>query len=213
MRLGCSGCLVVVMFLGALAAVGWTVVRMLDSPATVPGSTSSAADSASAQKKLYGALRRGPDAGPVTLTEREVNAIVTRNLDTAIPLGGLSLRLVHRDTVEIVGRVPLGRVIAEVRGEREPTGSAWGGRPVWLTVRGTPRLEGDRPGPGAARRYVTLDVEAAWVGRVRLPVALLRLILAPETRARLRWRAPVALQELRVEPGLVVIRVASRDAS
>jgi hypothetical protein len=46
-----------------------------------------------------------------------------------------------------------------------------------------------------------------------LSVTLLRVVLNPETLRLLRWRAPGALQELRVEPGRVIIRVASRDAS
>ena len=195
-----------------MAGVGWSFVRMLDGPATAPV-TSTAADSVSAQKKLYGALRHGQEPGPVTLTEREVNAVVTRNLDTDIPRGGLSLLLVERDTVEVLGRVPIGRVISEIRGDPGRPPSAWERRPVWLRIRGTPRLEGGVTEPGMARRYVTLDVDAAWIGQMRLPVTLLRLLVAPETLARLRWRAPVALQDLRVERGLVVIRVASRDAS
>ena len=86
---------------------------MLDVPATLPVPPTPA-DSASAQQKLYKALRGGTASEPVALTEREVNALVSRNLDTGTDLSGLSFRLVHRDTVELLGRVSLGRVVAEV---------------------------------------------------------------------------------------------------
>jgi hypothetical protein len=213
MRLGCSGCFVVVAFVMALAAGGWGAVKMLDAPATLPVSAT-AADSASAQQKLYTALRRGTAAEPVTLTEREVNALISRNLDTDTDLSGLSFRLVNRDTVELLGRVPIGRVVAEIPAARRiPLPGSWQRRLLWVRARGTPRVEEAGPALSTARRYVTLDVDAAWIGRLRLPVTLLRVVLNPETLRLLRWRAPGALQELRVEPGRVIIRVASRDAS
>src|SRR6185503_14028852 len=81
MRLGCSGCFVVVLWVTALVAVSWGAVKMLDVPATLPVPPTPA-DSASAQQKLYKALRGGTASEPVALTEREVNALVSRNLDT-----------------------------------------------------------------------------------------------------------------------------------
>jgi hypothetical protein len=203
---------VVVALVMGLVASGWAVLKMLEAPAVLPV-IATAADGAAAQQKLYIALRRGTAAEPVTLTEREVNALAVRNLETGADLSVLSLRLIDRDTVELLGRIPVGRLMAEVSAAPGTLPASWRGRLVWLRIRGTPTLEGTVQAGAASRRYVTLGVDAAWIGRVRVPVVLLRLLVDPGTFGALRWRAPVALREIRVEPGRIIIRVASRDAS
>ena len=201
-----------VAFVMVLVASGWSVVRMLETPAARPVITT-AADGATAQQKLYTALRRGTAVEPVTLTEREVNSLLIRHFDTGADWRGLSLRLIDRDAVELLGRVPIGRLVAEFPAVQGVLPASWRRRLVWLRIRGTPMLEGAAPAGAASGRYVKLAVDAAWIGRLWVPVALLRLIVPPATFGALRWRAPVALRELRVEPGRVTLRVASRDPS
>jgi hypothetical protein len=47
------------------------------------------------------------------------------------------------------------------------------------------------------------------VGRQRLPVALLRVLLDPAALQVLYWRMPSGIDAITVEPGRVVVRTAS----
>src|SRR2546429_4707375 len=138
-RLG--GCLsTVVGFLAVVllaAAGGGAVIRLLQAPIVEPVPFSPE-DGVRAQQKIVGLLRRSTRAGPVVLSEAELNAFVSRHLDPAdLPLGEPTLRLRGDDLAEIAGTMPLGRLLQE-----SPLGSlaqalpaGWRARPAWLTVR------------------------------------------------------------------------------
>ena len=210
MRLGCCGCFVLVALAVVLAAAGWGVLTVLDAPGAIPVG-GSARDAGSAQHKLYTALQREP-GGPVTLTEAEVNALISRHLG-GTEAAPVSVRLADRDTVELLVRVPVGRVLHELSVPPHTLPGFVSRKLVWVRLRGRPRLEGGTEARGGPARHVAVDVDSAWIGRLRLPVTVLRLTGALPALRSLRWRAPVALQELRVEEGRVVIHAAARDAS
>ena len=226
MRLGCAGCLSTTRATGILVDTvvggGWVVERMLDAPG-IPLVGPSAADGTRAQQKIYQATRRGGRGDSLVLSEREINALVSRHFETnaAPALTAVSFHLVDRDTVDFTGRLSVGRILADspLTGVKDALPATWLGRPVSVRLRARPRLESAQEQVGGedagrpGRHYVRLDVDAFWIGRQRLPTPLARLFLDPGALAFLRWRAPSGVEAITVEPGRVVIRLASRDAS
>lgn len=206
MRLGCGGCLGAVVLTsllvgGALGAI-WVAARSLQEP-RLDIHPVTAADSARAQRKIFDAAQ---GAAEVVLSEREVNAFLSRNLGD-LPVASPSAHLLEADTVELVGRVPLRRVVAE------PPFGALGNalparvldRPIWLGVRARVAVD------SWPRRSLRLDVREFRVGRQRWPVTLLRLMVDPALLAALRWPVPGTIESVRIEPDRLVIRsVASR---
>src|SRR5262244_3910000 len=92
---------------------GWVVTRALEAP-VIEATRFTREDGVRAQQKIVDlALHRGR-RDPVLLTEAEVNAFVSRHLDPAeLPVGGPVIRLYDGDALEIIGTVPLGRLVRE----------------------------------------------------------------------------------------------------
>jgi hypothetical protein len=211
MKRGCSGCLVAVVSLGIVAlAIGGAVgagVRMLARPeaATLPATT--AADGTRAQQKIFDLARHGRLPQPVTLTEAEVNALLSRHLVEArgVRLNTLGVRLVGGDRLELTGQTPLRQLFEEAGLSAIVTllPVVWRERPVWVHVGAVVRLT---EGP---RRQLRLDVESFAVGRQRLPARALRLLLDPAALGLLQWPLPEHVERVDIEPGRVVIRGAS----
>jgi hypothetical protein len=79
---------------------------------------------------------------------------------------------------------------------------------VWLSLRARATLEsgGDAR---RERRYLRLDVERFWLGRLPLPSFMLRVLLDPLALRLLRWPMPDAIDGLRIEPGRLILQTAS----
>src|SRR5438093_1203073 len=72
------------------------------------------------------------------------------------------------------------------------------------------QLPATAPGDGVReQRYLRLDVRGFAIGRQGLPAVLLRILLDPRTLGVLRWPLPDSIEAITVEPGRVVIRLAS----
>lgn len=213
MRLGCSGCLTVLLALllaaGGVAGSVWVTIRLVDTPSLDhPGWTP--ADSAGAQDKLARLLRpsgrREPRPVSVTLSEREVSAFLARHLGPAtdLALADVAVDLPEPGMAVVAGQLPLRTLLGQTPlaglAQRVP---GWVDRPVWVVVEARPRLES---GGRGQRRYLRLEVERLYVGRQRLPAVLLRLLLEPPALNVLRWPVPPAIEALSVEPGRVVLR-------
>ncbi len=193
----------------------WLAVRALQEP-EFPALTTSAADGVRAQQKIFeivrrGAGRGGSDGEAVTLSERELNAFLSRHLaETAeVPFSGIGLRLAGGGIAEFRGRLPLRHLLTEpplsTVGGILPQG--WLERSVWLRLSARARLE-----PGVTRaqqRYLRLEVVEFAVGRQRLPAAVLRLLLNPSALRVLRWPMPEGTDAVTIETGRVVVRLAS----
>lgn len=176
----------------------------------------SAADGRRAQQKLFGLATRGTGTNPrverkgtVTVTERELNALLARHVSIEeLPLADGGIRLVGNGIVEVAGGLPLHAVfgdslssVARLLPER------WAGKPVWLRLRGHVRLE-----TSAARndrRRLRLDVESLRVGSRRLPAAVLSLLPEGPVLRATRWPVPDAVDSVLVEPGRVIITTRS----
>ena len=207
MRLGCGGCLTL-LILGLLSAVGtsvWGTSQALKSPATLAPVRATAEDAARAQQKLFRVIR-GSATEPVVVSEAELNAFVSRNVEPAdIPFDQPTIFLRGGDTVEIVGHIPLGRLLGD-----SPLGAVagvlparWSTRPVWLQVGAHAQFE-QRPRP-----QLRLELQRLAVGRQRLPVLMLRLLIEPARLHFLRVTVPPTVADIRVEPGRVLIRPTS----
>ncbi|HTO10321.1 MAG TPA: hypothetical protein VMQ51_02030 [Candidatus Binatia bacterium] len=208
---GCSGCLVALVSVGLVAlAIGGVVgagLRMLATPAAATLPATTAADGARAQQKVFDLARSRRLAQPITLSEAEVNALLSRHLVEArgVRLNALAVRLVGDDRVELTGQAPL-RQLLDDAGLSPAAGvlpARWRERPVWIHVGARVRVT---PGP---RRQLSLDVEDFAVGRQRLPARALRLLLDPAAVGLLRWPLPEHVRSVSIEPGRVVIRGAS----
>jgi hypothetical protein len=207
MRVGCSGCLSTIVILALLSTVAagvWGTSRALEEPgvATV---TSTAGDAARAQQKLF-RLMNGTAREPVVLSEAEVNAFVARNVDPRdLPFEEPSVFLRSDGVVELVGRVPLRRLLAEspLPLVADVLPAAWLAKPVWLRLVAHTRFERD---PSAQLR---LDVRRVTLGRQALPPVALRLFFEPTSLRFARVSLPTNVADVRIESGRAVIRATS----
>ena len=211
LRLGCFGCLTLLVLIAVMGALVWGVFQMTATPVVI-ATPSAPADGIRAQQKIFDLLRRAGSgrSQTVTLSERELNAFLSRHLgETAdMPLRRLVIRLPSDGHAEIEGQIPLRHLLgtapfsmlAGVLPER------WLDRPVWLSLRTRVTLEG--AGGPRGRSHLRLDVERFWIGRQRLPEAMLRVLLDPSALRFLRWPVPDAIEGLRIEPGRLVLQSA-----
>jgi hypothetical protein len=193
--------------LGLLAIIGtsvWGTSRALEDPALTPPRPT-AHDAAQAQQKLV-RLIRGSATEPIVMSEAELNAFISRNLDARdLPFDRPIVFLRDGNGVDILGQVPLGRLLAEspfgAGGELMP--SRWTSRPVWLQMRAHAQFE---PGP---RRQLRLDVRRVVIGQQRVPALALRLMLDPARLRFLRMPLPDTVADVRIQNGRIVIRPTS----
>lgn len=195
------------MMFGLLATLGasvWGTSRALENPG-IPPLRVSAEDAARAQQKLF-RLIRGGATEPVVLSEAELNAFVSRNVDQRdLPFDDPLIFLREGEAVDIVGQMPLGRLL-----EESPVGALtvlmparWRAHPVWLQVR--TRAEFERE----PRRQLRLDVRRVTVGEQRLPAIALRLLFEPARLRFVRIAVPATVADIRIQSGRVVIRATS----
>jgi len=160
-----------------VAAGGWAVVRSLQAPA-VERVTFSPADGVRAQQKIFDLARRGRRAGPIVLTEAELNAFVSGHLDPAdLPLRDPVIRLRGDDLVEIVGPSRWAALLREspLAPLADALPAGWLARPISLTVATRAELSTE------PRRALRLDARRVVIGRQRVPTLALRLMLEPSS--------------------------------
>lgn len=207
MRLGCTGCLGALVGLALVALViGGTVgatVRMLARPDVSPPSTT-AADGARAQRKLFDLGRQARRGETVVLTEGELNALLARHLVQArgVRLGTPSVQLLGSDRFVLHAQSPLRQLFdeASLGAVADVMPGGWQARPVWLRVGARVRVE---DGP---RRQLRVDVDEFAVGRQRLPAPAVKLLLDPATVGLLQWTLPEHVEHVAIEPDRVVIQ-------
>ena len=162
-------------------------------------------DAARAQQKLF-RLIRGSTADPVVLSEAELNAFVSRNIDrNDMPFDHPVVFLHDGDVVEIAGQVPLRRLLAD-----SPVGigagmlpDRWGAWPVSVDISARAQLE------RRTRTQLRLVVERVTLGRQRLPALALRLLFDPARLRFVRMTVPDTVADVRIQSGRVVIRTTS----
>ena len=209
MRVGCSGCFGVIISAGLMslllggAVVG--VTRMLEAPDLSP-TTSTPGDGTRAQQKLFDVARGARKGSTVTLSEAEVNALLTRHLVQArgVRLAAPNARLIGDDRFVLNAQSPVRHLLEEVSlgALAEILPARWQARPIWVHVGGRVRMADGR------RRQLRTDVDEFAIGRQPLPARLLRLLLDPASVGLLEWPLPDHVERVAIEPGRVVIRTA-----
>jgi hypothetical protein len=210
MRLGCGGCFgsIVVIVLGLLLLGGMfsVGVRLLEAPdlSTV---TPAPADGARAQQKLFDLTRVTRKRDTITLSEGEVNALLSRHLVQArgVRLVHPSARLMGGDRLALSAQSSVRRLLEEVSLGAVADGlpERWQDRALWVSVEA--RVHVDR----GTRRELRTAVDAFSIGRQPLPAMLFRLLVDPTAVGLLRLPLPDHVEEVAIEPGRVVIRTAS----
>jgi hypothetical protein len=206
-RVGCGGCLTSLVLFALLATIGtsvWGTSRALQAPSIAP-LRSTAEDAARAQQKLF-RLVRGAARDPIAVSEAEVNAFVSRNVDRRdLPFDEPLIFLRESDVVEIVGQVPLGRLLTE-----SPFGfvgallpERWSARPVWLRVTSHAKFQRE------PRPHLRLDPRRVTVGEQRVPAVALRVLFEPSRLSFVRMAMPDTVADVRIERGRAVIRPTS----
>ena len=209
-RGACSSTVLGLMAVTAVvAAGGWAVTRTLQTPVVEPVRFTRE-DGVRAQKKIVDlALHRGR-RDPVSLTEAEVNAFVSRHLDPAeLPVRDPVIRLHDGDVLEIVGTVPLGRLVREspAAGLAEILPARWLTRPMWLTIAAHAATSVD------GRRTLRLEPQDVLIGRQRAPASALRLLFDPSSLRLMRIALPPEIQAVRIQSGQVIIQPATLPPS
>ena len=204
MKLGCFGCFtLVVLVLAVLAVTGGVLflsVNVLGSPDVRPVSFSRA-DGYAAQQKLYELVLR--QAGhssrrdPITLTEREVNAFLSRHLAEAagVPLSPLTVRL-DKDHLFAQGQTPLRNLFQ--------------GPPFAYLMPYIPDKRLDQPvwvSPAAgATGYGKVTVTEFVLGRQPVSSFLLYVMLGPSGAGLFRWPVPGVVESVQIQSGQAIIR-------
>jgi hypothetical protein len=133
----------------------------------------------------------------LTLTTAEVNTFLARHVEVrAAPVWPVSVRLVGGE-VELGGPTTVGRLMATGPG-RSPGSMlpvVLADHPLWVAVTGRVTVHEGR-GEFQAR--------AAMIGRQRVPVRVLWLLLGGQPRA-LAWRMPRVVDRIDTEPGRLLI--------
>lgn len=213
MRTGCGcGCLTLTLLVLLVGALFWLGSGAFEQP-DIRHEVGTQADGQRAQQKLFElatagvASSRRDDRKTVTLSERELNALIVRHLSAeTLPLADMGIRLIGDGTIEVTGRLPLHAFLGDsLSMVLRLLPERWVANPVWLRLRGDVRLEA-----GTARgdrRRVRLDVGYLSLGRRRLPASVLSLLPEGPALRATRWRVPDSVDSVTVESGRLTIVV------
>jgi hypothetical protein len=214
MKMGCAGCLIVLIVLGFIAIVAGGFVFLSGNIFEEPRSEAlewSRSDASSARAALREVLLR--DAGqsgrqdPVLLSEREINALVARHLtETAgLRFDPFAIRLTQGQ-FRLQGRTLLrsllqGPPFAQLAAYLPPSQLD---RPIWITVRGYLAIQPGEPGvrPGQARVVLTeFDLGRQPVGNWPFTV-----VMGSAGAGLLKWQVPGTVRDVDIQDRRVIIR-------
>lgn len=212
MKLGCTGCLTIIISIALAGGIVWGVAGLFQTPDVTPVKADDQ-DWRAAQQKIFDVAHRSRSRsrpGPtLSFTEREVTAVVARRLTeaTGFPLSEPSVRLLAGGVAEISGRLPLRTAVREA-----PLASVldwlpgnWTQQPVWMVIGLRPHIESGDGG----RHYIAFDVEYFDIGRRRLPNIAPRLLLPTAALRYLSVPLPESVEAMSVERGKLVLRLGS----
>ena len=214
MKLGCAGCLILIVVLAFLAILVGGFVFLSGNIFEEPHFEAldwSRADASAVRSTLREIILR--DAGqsgrqdPVLLSEREINALVARHLaETAgLRFDPFAIRLVQGQFL-LQGRTVLrsllqGPPFAQLAAYL-PASQL--NRPIWITVRGYIAVRPGEPGgkPGQARVALTEFT----LGRQPVGNWPFSAVMGSAGSGLLKWPVPGAVRDVDIEDRKVVIR-------
>jgi len=214
MKLGCAGCLILVIAVTFLAVLVGAFIFLSGNIFEAPRFEAldwSTANALTARDKLQEIVRR--DTGqsrrqdPIILTEREVNALVARHLaETAgLRFHPFAMRLAQGQFL-LQGRTVLrsllqGPPFAQLAAYLPASQLD---RPIWITVRGYIAVQPGEPGrrPGQARVVLTeFNLGMQPVGNRPFFA-----VMGSAGAGLLKWQVPGTLRDVDIEDRRVVIR-------
>ena len=214
MKLGCAGCLILIVVLVFLAAVvgGFYVLsgNIFEEP-RVEVLDWSRADVSGTRSKLYEIVQRDASQSgrqdPITFSEREINAWMARHLaETAgLRFEPFAMRLTQGQFL-LQGRTVLRSLLqGPPFAQLAPyLPAAQLNRPLWITVRGYVSVQPGEPGgkPGRARVTLTeFNLGKQPVGNWPFSVAM-----GPAGLGLLRWPVPGVVRDIDIEDRRVVVQ-------
>jgi hypothetical protein len=213
MKVGCVGCffLIIVVLAVLVLAVGVLFIsgNIFGSPDARPV-TFSRADGYAAQQKLYEVVLRQAGRSsrkdPISLTEREASAFLSRHLaeSARVPLSDLSVRFdPGRFTAQ--GQTPLrslvqGPLFSYLVPYIPDTPLD---QSVWVSIRGTINIETSATG---TRRYGQVTVTRFVLGRQPVSPLLLYVMMGPSGAGLLQWPVPEVVESVQIQEGHAIIR-------
>lgn len=214
MKMGCVGCLVLLMGILFFAAVAGGFLFLSGNIFEAPPFDAvewSRGDAFSAQSKLYELVQR--DAGqstrqdPVLLSERETNALAAQYLAQTghLRFEPFGIRLTQGQFT-LRGRTQLGSILqgppfAQIRPYLPAAQLA---RPVWISARGYIALDQGAPGrkPGTAR----VVVSEFSLGKQPVGTWPFSIVMGPASTKLFHWPVPGTVRDVEIEERRVVIR-------
>ena len=199
---GCFGCVVVIVAILVIAVVGLGALFLSTNVFSAPDVRLvpfTRNDGYAAQQKLFEVAARQSGRSsrrdPITITEPEVNAFLSKHLDqSGLPLSPIVVRFI-RGEVLVQGqtafrnllRGPPFRQIAPYLPAKRLD------EPVWVSVGGRIKIEGT-----GKSRTGSVEVTQFALGTQPLGSIVLPLLMGPSGGGLLQWPVPAVVDEIRV---------------
>lgn len=211
MRLGCFGCMSLIVAILVLAVVVLGVIFLSTNLLSVPEVRPvpfTKSDGHAAQSKLYEVVLRQSGRSSrrdrVVITEPEANAFLANHLDQAgLPLSPIVVRFAKGQLTaqgqtalrNLFKGPPFAQLLPYISDKRL-------NEPVWVTVRARIRIE---DGYGGSSRYGTVEVSDFVLGKQPLGNFLLSVLMGPSGGGLLHWPVPSVVESVQIGDGQLVI--------
>jgi len=199
---GCFGCVAVIVALLVIAVVGLGVIFLstnIFGPPEVKPVSFTKSDGYAAQQKLFEVASRQSGRSsrrdPITITEPEANAFLSRHLDqSGLPLSPIVVRFANGEILaqgqtafrNLLKGPPFAQIAPYLSTKRLD-------EPVWVTVRGRIKIEGT-----GNSRHGSVEVTQFALGKQSLGSILLLLLMGPSGGGLLEWPVPAVVDDVRV---------------
>jgi hypothetical protein len=206
---GCFGCVAVIIVILVIAVVGLGVVFLSTNilgPVEVKPVPFTRNDGYAAQQKLFEIASRQSGRSsrrdPITLTELEANAFLSRHLEkSGLPLSPIVVRFANGEILA-QGQTPFrnllkGPPFAQIAPYLSTKKLD---EPVWVTVGGRVKIEG-----AGTSRHGRVEVTHFALGNQSLGSILLALLMGPSGGGLLEWPVPAVVDQVRVGEGQLSI--------
>lgn len=219
MRLGCMGCLVLIVVLVGLGMVlGGGLIfstNIFQIPEHPAGSVGAASDGRRAQQKMYELVLRdrglSSRTAPLIFTERQLNAFLTRHLvrGQGIPLSDLRVKFMpgemrfqgRTELRSLMRGVPL-KYVASILPASQLS------RSVWVVIQAGVGLE--RGWFGQEQQFLRINATEFRLGTQNMGAWVLSWVVG---RKFLSWPVPGAIHAVSIQDGRVVVTTRARQSA
>jgi hypothetical protein len=206
---GCFGCVLMIAVILIILVVGLGGIFLstnMFSPPVIRPALFTKNDGYSAQQKLFEVAARQSGRSsrkdPLTITEPEANAFLSRHLDqSGLPLSPIVVRFAKGEIVaqgqtafrNLLKGPPFAQIAPYISSKKLD-------EPVWVTVGGRIKIEGT-----GNSRQGSVEVTQFALGTQPLGSILLLLLMGPSGGGLLQWPVPAVVDDVRVGEGQLSI--------